>query len=222
MLAAILICLCGGFTAFAEEKAVTIEPHGEFFVYGTDTDKVAEILGMTGEQLDGYVADNDILYLAVDEKNTKQIKVDSFVTDFSSSVVNLSLLSNDKITALMPDILGREDIKGEIINKNGQKLIKIQLSSADSGGYDVTQYITVADKKVFILSFYNDRNADTEYIEKTFETYSHSAFVNENVAVSKGLEVLIIAALIIFVAASAIIAVTIVIDIRKSKQEQAE
>ena len=220
ILTAILICICGGFTAFAEGKVVTVEPHGEFFVYGTDTERVAEILGMTVDRLDGYVKDNNILYLAVDEKNSKQIKVDSFVTDFSSSVINLSLISNDKINALIPDIVGIDGVKGEIVNKNGQKFIKTQLSSTDSGGgYNVTQYITVADKKVYILSFYNDRDVGTEYIAKTFETYKADSFIDQDAQKKDGIQAVIIAATVIFAAISVIIAITIAIDIAKSKKE---
>ena len=217
---AILICICGGFTAFAEENAVTIEPYGDFFVYGTDSERVAEILGMTADGLDGYVKDNNIIYLAVDEKNSKQIKVDSIATDFSSSVINLSLISNDKINALMPDIIGIEGIKGEIIKKNGQKFIKTQLSSTDSGGgYNVTQYITVADKRVYILNLYNDCDADTEYIEKTFETYNVASFIDQATQKKDGIKAVIIAATVVFAAISVIIAITIAVDIAKSKKE---
>ena len=157
-----LVCLCllsSLFIVNAEETATaTVEPYGEFYSLQNDQNKVAEILGIDKKDLNNI---NDV-YLAVNSGNTKQIRIRTEITEFSNRIGNISNLSDDNITALISDIVGVEDVNGDIIDKDGQKFIKIQLRTTDSGGeYILTQYFTVASKQSFVLSFYTDINEDT-------------------------------------------------------------
>lgn len=215
-----LLCVVFSFSVSAEEaeSQKLLEPYGEFYVLGEDNGKLSEILGLSAEELNRVEAD----YLAVNGDNSKQIRLTSEVTDFSNSIGNLSHLSNDKITKLVPDITGIESAKGRVIDKDGQKFIRVQLRSADSGGeYILTQYITVAARKSFILSFYTHINEDTEYIEKTFETFSSPLFISSSKdKKTESIQYVIIIAAVIFFVVCAVITVSIIIDLRKGKREE--
>ena len=207
------------FTVNAEETAkATIEPYGEFYTLENDRDKVAQILGITENDLNNI---QDI-YLAVNKENTKQIRIRTEITDFSNSIGNISNLSDDKITALIPDISGFRNVKGDVINKDGQKFIRVQLRSSDSGGeYILTQYITVASKQNFVLSFYTDINEDTEYIENTFESFSSSYFKSDTRDNKKDtISYILLGAAILFLLVCVVVITTIIIDLRKKEETE--
>ena len=207
------------FTVNAEETAkAAIEPYGEFYTLENDRVKVAEILGITQSDLNSI---QDI-YLAVNKENTKQIRIRTEITDFSNSIGNISNLSDDKITALIPDISGFENVKGDVINKDGQKFIRVQLRSSDSGGeYILTQYITVASKQNFVLSFYTDINEDTEYIEKNFESFSSPYFNSTKDENRKDtVSYIVLGAAILFLLVCIVVTVTIIIDLRKKEETE--
>lgn len=207
------------FTVNAQETAkATIEPYGEFYTLENDRNKVTEILGITENDLNNI---QDI-YLAVNKGNTKQIRIRTEITDFSNSIGNISNLSDDKITALVSDISGFRNVKGEVINKDGQKFIRVQLRSSDSGGeYILTQYITVASKQNFVLSFYTDINVDTEYIEKTFETFS-SPYFNSTADENRKdtISYIVLGAAILFLLVCVVVITTIIIDLRKKEETE--
>jgi hypothetical protein len=162
------------------------------------------------------------VYLAVNSGNTKQIRIRTEITEFSNSIGNISNLSDDNITALISDIVGIEDVNGDIIEKDGQKFIKIQLRSTDSGGeYILTQYFTVASKQNFVLSFYTDINEDTEYIEKTFESYTSPYFnsITQNNK-SNSMSYIILGAAILFLVICVVVTITIVLDLKKKNEDE--
>ncbi len=203
------------------EGVVTLNVSDEFYIYGTDTKIVTEELGMTEGELGSYCEENGIVYLALNKGNTKQLRVSISTTDFSNGVVNISALSNDNIATLVPDIAGIEGAKGEIITKGSQKFIKLMLRSNDGGGdYILTQYITIADKRSFVLSFYTDITEDTDYTEEIFESFDSPLFLDYNRFADTGWHYVILIAAGIFAAVSAIIIVSIVKDIKNNKAER--
>ena len=203
------------------EIVKSIEPYGDFYVYGEQTEKVADILGMSEADLKDNCQQNGVAYLAVDKANTKQIKVTHIITDFSNSIINLSNLSDSNISALVPNITGVEGAMGEIIKKDGQKFIKAQFKTNDSGGeYILTQYITVAERNVVALSFYTSSGESTNYIEETFESFESPLFITEKQAESSPLGYVLLVAAIVFAVACAVIIFTIIKDIKKDKTEE--
>ena len=131
---------------FAAED-ITLNAGKDLLVYtaGGDNGKIAAALNIDSEELSSYISENNVEYFAVNKENTVQIKLTVNITEFSSSVSNLSNLSDGNIESLLPEITGIDGIRGEVLDKNGQKFAKIQLSSNDSGGdYSVTEYITAA------------------------------------------------------------------------------
>lgn len=195
------------------DSSINITPDGEFI---TETEQIAKIIGMDKNELLDFCIENKIVYIAVNKDNSKQIRVTVKENDFSNGIVNINGLSDDKINAVLPDVIGVEGIKGEIINKDGQKFIKTEMSSKDSGGdFILTEYITVANKKVYVLSFYTNKKADTKYIEKTFETLESPNFVVEN----NGLFWIVGIAIVIFLFATVFIIITLIRDIKAKKAD---
>ena len=186
----------------------------EFYTNGDNAEKAAEIVGLDKDRLESYLEDNGIVYFAVDSDNTKQIRISVDVSDFSESVINLSNLSDDKITALMSDITGSREIRGDIVEKDGQKFVKTQISTSDSGGkYTVIQYITVAAKKNYVLSFYTSENEDTDYTETLFKTYKSDDFYSEK-SDKSGYGYIILGAVILLCLVSGYIIFTLIRDIK--------
>lgn len=213
--------ICGIFTVcVSADSNISLNAGSEFYVYGEESAKAAETLGMSEKELSYYCKENSIEYLAVNKDNSKQIRLTVGHNDFTNSVVNISGLSNDKITSILPQIIGIEGIKGEIINKNGQKFIKTELRTSDSGGeYILTEYITVADKQSYVLSFYTDIDANNDYADIIFQTYNSSVFIDEQKQSGGVWQYILPAATVIFAAISVSIAITLIIDIRKKRVE---
>jgi len=219
----ILLSLCCVFscTVFASDY-FTINTGSEFFVYGEDNEKVAKALNISVDEIKDYCGKN-VIYLAVNKKNSKQIRLTTGQNAFTYSVVNISNFSNDKISALIPQITEIEDIKGEIVDKNGQKFIKTELRGVDSGGdYILTEYITVADKRSFVLSFYTDAKVKNDYIDEVFNTFECDYFENERGQNKSILEFVLPALTIIFAIITVLITVNLLMDIRRKHKMNEE
>ncbi len=215
LIALLLILVLTGVTVSGTSKT-TLTPFGDFLEYEKDSKDVANILNMEEDELLSFCSKNNIRGLWVNKDNTKQIRLSYYNTDFSNSVVNISTLSDDKISELVPDISGIENAKGEIVLKGNQKFIELQLKSQDSGGvYNLTQYITVANKDVFVLSFYTaiDDNADYIYIGKTFDSFSSPYFLTAESSFSDNWQYLILVGAIAFSFLAIVIGMTVIRDI---------
>ncbi len=146
-------------------KTDQLTPDEDFFIYSASPDKVAEIVEMTKEDLKTDIESKGIIFLAVDKENTRQIQLTETENKFSTTVSNLSNLSDSSIRSLVPDITGIENIKGKIVLHNEQKYVRIELKSKE---YILTQFFTVENKKLYTLSFYTDIEVSTNYIKDTF------------------------------------------------------
>ena len=217
----VVLILSLNFTVSAKD-AVSLEVPKDFCVYSKEPQKTAEILGMTETELKEYCVNGSVLYLAVDKDNSRQIRVTVGDTAFSSSVVNISELTDDKIESLAPEISGFDGVKGEAVSLNGQKFLKVELQSEDDGGeYFLTQYITVAEKQNIVLSFYTDSDADTDYIEDTFATFSCPMFVNEKDEEKVSILLVIVPIVVVgFVIACIGIIVSLVLDVKKNGNDE--
>lgn len=206
-------------SVFAATVDTQITAPKGFYSYksGQSAESTAEILGMTADKLENYCTENGIVFIAVNKDNTKQIKVFVTESEFSSSVGNLTNLSDDKITALIPDITGTRG--GEIIVKDGQKFIKTVETLSDSGGeYSVISYVTVAAKKDYVLSFYTVSGTDTDYTGEVFDSFSSEDFYKYADEKSK-FGFVIIAAIVLLVLGSAYIIFTLVRDIKNDRKD---
>ena len=199
---------------------ISLKAGDEFSVYGQDSGKAAEILGMSEAELNGYVSQNNIVYLAVNEDNTKQIRLTVAATAFSESTGNLSLLSDSEIKKLIPDITGDSAVKGDIIKNGGQKYVLSRVLSEDSGGgYTLARYFTVAGDNEYILSFYTSDGVSEDYIGEVFESFKSDDFYGEND--KKPYSYIVIAALVLFSAGALFIIYTIIRDLAVKRRRGA-
>ncbi len=204
---------------FAKTADIKITPPKGFYSFksGQSAENTAKILGMTSDELKNYCSENGIVFIAVNEDNTKQIRVSVTESEFSSSIGNLTNLSDDKITALIPDITG--SVSGEITEKDGQRFIKTAEALSDSGGeYSVISYVTVAAKKDYILSFYTAAGTSTDYTGEVFDSFSSEDFYKEADEKSYFVYV-IIAAIVLLVLGSVYIIFTLVRDIKNDRED---
>ena len=176
----------------------------------------------TADTLDKYCTDNGIIYLALNEKNTKQIRVTENSTAFSESVGELTSLSDDKIAALAPEIAGDGFHTETVTQKSGRKFIKATALSEDSGGkFTLIQYITVTSKKEYTLSFYTASGENTDYAEKVFSTLSFGEGAAKKTE-KKPYGYIFMALTAFFVLFGAYIVYTLIRDIRADRAEAAE
>ena len=82
---------------FAATTVTQITAPKGFYTYqsGQDAESTAKILGMTAAELENYCTENGIIFIAVNEDNTKQIRLSVTESAFSGSIGNLSNLSDD-------------------------------------------------------------------------------------------------------------------------------
>lgn len=198
---------------------ISLKAGDEFTVYGEDSGKAAEILGMSETELDGYVSQNNIVYLAVNDDNTKQIRLTVAATAFSESTGNLSLLSDSEIKKLIPDITGDSAVKGEIIENGTQKFVLSKVSSEDSGGgYTLARYFTVAGDNEYILSFYTSQGVSEDYIKSVFESLDSDDFYAEED--KNPYSYIVIAALVLLSAGALFIIYTIIRDLTVKRRRE--
>lgn len=198
---------------------ISLKAGDEFSVYGQDSGKAAEILGMSEAELDGYVSQNNIVYLAVNEDNTKQIRLTVAATAFSESTGNLSLLSDSEIEELIPDITGDSAVKGDIIESGGQKFVLSRVSSEDSGGgYTLARYFTVAGNNEYILSFYTSDGVPEDYIESVFESLDSDDFYTGKD--KSPYSYMVIAAIAVFSAGALFIIYTLIRDLTVKRRRE--
>lgn len=208
------ICLIFAFSTILSISVSALKPTDDFYILGKDNKKICNVLNITEKELKDLCDENFITYLAVNKNNTKQIKLTETKTSFSKKIGNLTHLSDDTALTLTEETLIPEGIKGQIVNKNGQKFVKTEAETNDSGGnFIVTNYITVSDKKLLTLSFYTKSSLDTDYIEEIFETFNEDGFYNETKTKSPIMYVIWIAVILLSLGAAFII-YTIIKDIK--------
>lgn len=214
---ACFILLCSFVVNAKAQVEVNITPPEDFYILGEDNADIADALGIDEAEL----KDIEDAFFAVDKDNKRQIRLTVEADSLAKKTVNISALSDKELKTLIPQITGIEDAKGEIIEKDGQKFIKTQLKTKDSGGeYVITQFFTVAGAKSYVLSFYTDIETDRKYIDKTFMTLESDDFIsNESQKKSDMLFYGVAAAAIIFFGVCVVVTVTVVRDIKKEKEE---
>lgn len=215
LLAALVICC----VTVCAADGIGIDAGEGFEVYssGGEVSRVTELLGMSDSEFKDYCKKNNIIYFAVNGDNTKQIRVTLNETAFSAGIGNLSVLPDEKITALIPEFTGSDQVGGTVTEKDGQKFVKVNIETSDSGGeYSVLQYTTVAEKKEYTLSFYTSGGQDTAYTEKVFESFTAEDFaLTSKEAKASPLKYVVIAAIIVFAAVCAVVIFTLIRDIKK-------
>ena len=196
-------------------KTDQLTPDKDFFIYSASPQKVAEILEMTKEGLKSDIESKGIIFLAVDKENSRQIQLTETENKFSTTVSNLSNLSDSSIRSLLPDITGIENIKGKIVLHGEQKYVRIELKSKE---YILTQFFTVENKKLYTLSFYTNTDTSTEYIKNTFSYRQKTADSITLKEIPANLKTFTIIGFSVFAVMFLVILFTIIKDYFKSQE----
>ncbi len=209
-----LICFIFAFCTILNISVFALNTSNEFLVLGEDTEKICDVLKLTEKELSNICKENYITYFAINKNNTKQIKLTEKETEFSKKIGNLTHLSDDTALILTEEALIPEGVSGQVVNKNGQKFVKTEVETTDSGGkFIITNFITVSNKKLYTLSFYTKSSLDTSYIEDIFETFNEDGFYNEKEPSSPIIYVIWIGIILLIISAAFII-YTIIKDIK--------
>ena len=165
------ICVLASFICLFSVNAFALQVDKDFYVYGQQDAQLCEVIGMTEGELKEYCKTNNITFLAVNKTNTKQIRKAEIKDDFSKKAEDFSAFEDKEILDLTEELTGFSNVKGTVFKKGGQKFLKIEVKTTDSGGeYIITQYITVTGGAKKTLTFYTDAKEDTDYIEEVFSS----------------------------------------------------
>ncbi|MEE1185283.1 MAG: hypothetical protein UHX92_04315 [Acutalibacteraceae bacterium] len=173
-----------------------------FYVFSnaSDREKVSKITGEETEDLKEYCSSNGIIYLAVNEDNSKQIRISRTKSNFSEKLGNISFLTDGEIEDVFAEDI-KASSKYKLTEKNSQKFIVFENRYSDSGGkYTLTSFVTVANENLYTLSFYTSENSDTEYMEKVFDGYECDSFLNHNSNSNNGYTLIIVTVLLALLA----------------------
>ena len=81
----------------------------------------------------------------------------------------------------------------------------------------MTEYITVADKKSYVLSFYTAIDENTDFIDETFDSFDSQFFLSEKKEIGGVLKYLLPVSTVIFALIAIGIGVTVLLDLRKKR-----
>jgi hypothetical protein len=164
LIVAVLLCFCS-----VNVLALTVD--NDFYVYGEDNKELCGIIGMSETELDEYCKENNITFLAIDRNNQRQIRKSEITDAFSLKIGDFLALSEDEIVELTEELTGFTGAKGTVIEKGDKRFLQIKVKTTDSGGdYILTQYVTVANSKKEVISFYTSEGVSVDYIERVFSS----------------------------------------------------
>ncbi len=162
------------FTAFGAERSfgITADSSYKECYFDESKSEVSKRLGVTESELDNFFAENNVKYLAVSEDKQSQIRISVYEDGFSKKTENISAYSDNEIKKLAKKLTEGKDLKSEIYSQNSVKYIKITENLKDSGGeFTATQFITVADGKMYNVSFYGAGNKTDQSVYRTLGTF---------------------------------------------------
>lgn len=195
------------FLMLCSVNALALQVDDDFYVYGQNNEELCEVIDMTAYQLKEYCETNNITFLAVNKTNTKQIRKTEFEDGFSKKIGNLLALEEQEILALTEDLTGFSDVTGTVLEEGNKCFLKIEVKTEDSGGeYILTQYITVADSKKEILTFYTDADASTDYIEEAFASQFKAS------STASALKIISIVGIVLFSILALVVIIAIIKD----------
>lgn len=167
LIALVSLCVC------AAGYEYTISPSEQFTSvnYGDDLSGIADKLNMTTDELNSYFNKNCILYLAVSDDAKTQLRLSAFTDNFSSAVVDISLLDEEGLREFKEAVSADNENAFYTESSDGRKFIAVKNTLQDSGGtYTVTQYITICNNKTFYFSGYNEGDDTSDDIKSAFKS----------------------------------------------------
>lgn len=216
------------FTVSAQANEPSITALKDFFLYSENKQKVCEILESDEKALDNYCEKNNILQFAVNEDNTKQIKLLSYENEFSKATVDFDFFSKKELEENMGNIVGHKEKRPlhSVVTVGEQSFIKTDYSDMDiNGAFSFTQYYTVQNSKIYCLVFLTNEGNDTSHIKGVFDDFAkNEIFSKENSGTKsedRNTTIIIVAIVAVSVLALAIL-ITVIKDIMKPKKSHKE
>lgn len=151
-------CFCV-FAQAVDDFSITLPDEYTSAFLDDDKSDVAEIVGISAEEVEDYFKKHGLKFLSVNKDNTSQIKLSVLEDEFSGKIISFNNLDNDKILKLANSLFTGEYEQvsegTQIVEKDGLKFLKFKENLADNGGeYTVTQYVTVYGGKTYRLSVF--------------------------------------------------------------------
>lgn len=150
----------------------------EYTTAFSDDDKsgVAELVGISAEEVDDYFEKHSLKFLSVNKDNTSQIKLSVLEDEFSSKIISFNNIDDDKILKLANSLFtgSYEQVSEgtQIVEKDGLKFLKFEENLADNGGeYTVTQYVTVYGSKAYRLSVFVTGEQEDDFSDTIFNGF---------------------------------------------------
>ncbi len=129
----------------------------------SDNSEIINQLGYTISTISDYFSKNGILMLAVSDDYSKQIQIKCTETDFTLQTDNITDLDEKTADEIAVKMLGIGKEKFKMVQINDVRYIETR-SVLDTGDnkYAVIQYITIANGKLYTLSYYSNSASVTQ------------------------------------------------------------
>ncbi len=216
------------FSAFAKTAEPYIAVPKGFLLYSQNKSEVCEILSSSEDELNEYCLKNNISQLAVNQDNSKQIKLLTYENEFSKATEDFDFFSQKELEGNAGIIIGHKEKRPmhSVVTVGEQKFIKTEYFDRDeSGSFNFTQYFTVQNGKNYCLIFLTSEKAETSYIKEVFDSFAENEFFLKQNTSAKDSDSKMTMTIILIVAVSlvaAIILFTVIKDIIKSKKTPQE
>ncbi len=166
------MCLSVCFLTAAETWEYSLNL-GDDFIMAEKGESVDEICALTGENKKSITDDfssGGLLAIAVSKDAETQVKLHSFIDNFSATVQDISNLNEESLNEYAQSLslkLGGDYV---INNNNGRDYIEISLILGEGDDeYFCTQYLTICEGRVYCLTCYNNGEVTSPQANSAFK-----------------------------------------------------
>lgn len=178
-----------------------------------DLSEIARVTGVDKKEIKDYFKEDKIVFMAVNEDNSVQIKLSCFENDYSKAIGSFEYLNAEEI-----DKYAASAVKSgyETVKCNDTSFIFTQ-SHNKSGEkeYVSSLYITVKNNKFYVLSCYNTGSSPDKAVMNVFNSLEINS---ETAAIPVWQTILISLGIALFTAAAIGIIISFIKD-KKLKEE---
>lgn len=209
---------------YAESKEFSIDPGKDYVGVYSDSDKtkIAPLMNMTKTAADDYFKKNNIAYFAVKNDRTVQVSVSVYSNDLSKITGDSSSLDNESLSKLA-NSLSTDESEQKILLENGIQYIVFtdDVTLSDGKICVSSQYITVADGKIYQLNFFSLGSSESDDVVKTLDTFKINHKASKS-PVSVLPMLLIIFGIAVFAAIGIVMLIGIIKRLRLKKEAEAQ
>ena len=146
---------------------------GDNFIIAEKGESVDEICALTGENKKNISDDfssGGLLAIAVSKDSETQVKLHSFIDNFSATVQDISNLNEESLNEYAQSLSLKLGGDYAIKNNNGRDFIEVSLIlGKGEDEYFCTQYLTICEGRVYCLTCYNNGEAPSPQVNSAFK-----------------------------------------------------